>query len=54
MSKGTINFQIETSIKNINDQDLIDNFVRVFPANQMNRSINYKKMISEEKANNPS
>ena len=53
MSKGTINFQIET-IKNINDQDLIDNFVRVFPANQMNRSINYKKMISEEKANNPS
>ena len=53
MSKGTINFQIET-IKNINDQDLIDNFVRVFPANQMNRSINYKKMTSEEKANNPS
>ena len=53
MSKGTIHFQIET-IKNINDQDLIDNFVRVFPANQMNRSINYKKMISEEKANNPS
>ena len=53
MSKGTINFEIET-IKNINDQDLIDNFVRVFPANQMNRSINYKKMISEEKANNPS
>ena len=54
MSKGTTNSQIQSSIKNINDQDLKDNFVGVFPANYMNRFINYKTMISEEKTNNPS
>ena len=39
MSKGIIHFQIETTLKNINDPDIDDNFVGVFPANHMNRFI---------------
>ena len=51
MSKGITKFQIETALKNINDKDLDENFVGVFPANEMNRFIDYKLMISEKKAN---
>ena len=39
MYKGIIHFQIETTLKNINDPDIDDNFVGVFPANHMNRFI---------------
>ena len=49
MSKGITNFQTETALKNINDKDLSDNFVRVFPANEMNRFVDYKLTTSEEK-----
>ena len=49
MSKGITNFQIETALKNINDPDIDDNFVGVFPANHMNRVIDYKSIISEKK-----
>ena len=49
MSKRITNFQIETALKNINDEDLNDNFVGVFPANEINRFIDYKLMISEKK-----
>ena len=36
-------------MKNINDQDLSDNFAGVFPANQMNRFFDYKTVISEKR-----
>ena len=49
MFKGITNFQIETALKNINDPDIDDNFVGVFPANHMNRVIGYKSIISEKK-----
>ena len=53
MSKGITNFQIETALKNINDPDIDDNFVGVFPANHMNRVIGYKSIISEKKGKYP-
>ena len=43
------NFQIEAALKNNDDPDINDNFVGAFPANQMNKFINYKSMISEKK-----
>ena len=51
MSKGIMNFHIETALKAINDEDLNDNFVGAFPANKMNRFIDYKSMISRKMAN---
>ena len=51
MSKGIMNFHIETALKAINDEDLNDNFVGAFPANKMNRFIDYKSMISKKMAN---
>ena len=51
MSKGIKNFQIETFVKNINNSDIDGNFVGVFPANHVNRFIDYKSMISEKRAN---
>ena len=50
MSKGIMNFHIETALKAINDEDLNDNFVGAFPANKMNRFIDYKSMISRKMA----
>ena len=49
MSGGISNFQIEEAFKNINDSDINDNFVGVFPANQMTKFIDYKSMISEKR-----
>ena len=43
------NFQIGKALKVIDDPDINDNLVLVFPANQMNRFIDYKTMISEKK-----
>ena len=35
MSKEMTNFQTDAALKNINDENLSDNFVAVFPANEM-------------------
>ena len=53
MSKGISNIQIEKPFREPNDQDIDENFVGVFPANHMNRFINYKTMISEKKESIP-
>ena len=53
MSKGTSNFQIENAISNIGDDDLISNFVGVFPSNHMNKFINHAAMISAKEAKYP-
>ena len=53
MSKGMANFQIETAPKNINDKDLIENFVGVFPANEMIRFFDYKSVTSGRKGKYP-
>ena len=43
---GISNFQIENVIANIRDNDLISNFVSVFPSNHLNKCINHAAMIS--------
>ena len=50
---GISNFQIENAIANIGDNDLISNFVGVFPANHMNKFINRAAMISAKKSKYP-
>ena len=35
---GISNFQIEDAMKKIGDEDLLDNFVGVFPSNYMRKS----------------
>ena len=50
---GISNFQIENTIKKIGDEDLLDNFVGVFPSNYMNRFINHSAMIKEKKGKYP-
>ena len=49
MSSGISNFQIEEAFKNIADEDIENNFVGVFPSNDMNKFIDHKLMISEKK-----
>ena len=44
---GISNFQIEEAFKKINDEDLLDNFVEVFPSNYMNKFINHAAMIED-------
>ena len=49
MTNGINNFQIEEAFKNIGDNDINNNFAGVFPSNHMNKLIDHKLMISEEK-----
>ena len=48
MAKGISSIQIENTLKKLDDEDINDNFVGVFPANHMNRFIDYKTMILEK------
>ena len=41
------NFQIEEAFEKIGDEDLLENFVGVFPSNRVNRFINHAAMIPE-------
>ena len=41
------NFQIEEAFKKIDDEDLLNNFVGVFPSNYMNKFINHVAMIED-------
>ena len=50
---GISNFQIENAIKEIGDEDLLDNVVGVIPSNYMNRFINHSAMIEEKKGKYP-
>ena len=45
---GISNFQIEETFKKISDEDLLDDFVSVFPSNYMNKFINHTAMISDK------
>ena len=42
MSIGIRNFHIEKDLEDINDPGINDNFVGVFPANEINSFIDYK------------
>ena len=49
MVDGISNFQIEEAFRNINDDDMNDNFVEAFPSNHMNKFIDHASMISQKK-----
>ena len=51
MTNAITNFQIEKALKNINDEDIDDNFVVAFPSNHMNKFIDPTSMISHKKEN---
>ena len=53
MLKGVSTFQIESPIKNLNNNNINENFVGVVPANNMNIFIDYKSLISFKKGNYP-
>ena len=44
---GISNYQIEDAFKKTGDEDLLENFVGVFPSNYMNKFINHAAMISD-------
>ena len=44
---GISNFQIEETFKRIDDEDLLENFVDVFPLSRISRFINHAAMISD-------
>ena len=49
MTDGISNFEIEEAFKNIEDKDISNTFVGVFPSSYMNKFIDHKMMISEIK-----
>lgn len=49
MSRGISNILIEKAFRDLNDEDIDDNFVGVFPGNHINRFINCKTMMLEKK-----
>ena len=51
MSRGILSVQTEKTFEKLNDEDINDNFVGVFPANRMNRFIKYKTVMLEKKEN---
>ena len=53
MRESISNIQIENAIVKIEDTDLNDNFVGVFPANHMGKFINHSAMISSKKGKYP-
>ena len=53
MSEGISNFQIEEAFKDIQDEDINNNFVVVFTSNYMNKFIAHKMIISEKKRKYP-
>ena len=46
---GISNYQIEDAFKKIDNEDLLEDFVGVFPSNYMNRFINHAAMICDKR-----
>ena len=53
MVKVIINFKIKKVFKEMQDEDMKNNFVRGFPLNFMNKFINHTATISEKKGKYP-
>ena len=49
MSRGISNFEIEKIFKDINSEDIDDNFLNVFPSNKINKFLMFEKTIPEKK-----
>ena len=48
MPNGITNFLVEEAFKNINGDNINDNFVGAFPSNHMNKFIDHASMISQK------
>ena len=53
MVDGISNFQNEEVFRNINDDDINDNFVGAFPSNHMKKFIDHVSMIFQKKGKYP-
>ena len=53
MSKGISHSQIENALKNMEDEDINNNFVGIFLSNYMNEFINCAALISGKKGKYP-
>ena len=53
MVDGISNFQIEEAFKNINDDDINDNFVGSFPSNHMNKFVDPASMLFQKNGKYP-
>ena len=53
MVDGISDFRIEKAFKNINDEDIDNNFVGGFPSNKINKFIDHASMISQKKGKYP-
>ena len=51
MANGITYFQVEEAFKNINDENIDDNFAGAFPSNHMNKFIDHATIISQKKEN---
>ena len=49
MTKAISNFEIERVIKEINNNDLNENFVDLFPSNRINKFIMFERMMPVKK-----
>ena len=45
VSKGISNFEIEKIFKEINNEDINENFLGVFPSDKINKFIMFEKMM---------
>ena len=44
---GISNIQIEKAFRDLDDPDLLDNFVGVFPSDYLNKFVNHAAMIND-------
>ena len=49
MSKGVSNFETEKRFKEINDEDIHEKFLGVFPSDKINKFIMFEKMMLGKK-----
>ena len=48
MTDGITNFQIEDAFKKIGNEDLLENFIGVFPSNYMSKFIDHASLIANK------
>ena len=49
MSRGITNFEIEIILKEMNNADMSDNFLGVFPSDKIKKFVMFEKMMPEKK-----
>ena len=48
MSQGISNFEVENVFKEINNDDLNENFLHVFPSDEINKFVMFEKWCLEK------